>query len=264
MTITLSAVRWTPAVLADDLSKDVSVGTTKLAEFSEADFKPNLLVLNELKSTYDANIRLDITAGTFRFQTLTGTQKMLLRTDDFLSIKAVATAAASLSASLQIILTPFSVTDKILMGKPLSREEQKIAEKFDLEAEIQEGAFLTYEELFSRIFKPVRIRSLHLEAGSHPFTAFADRFPQLLGFEVPAGKTLKITADEQEVASITPKSDFSASVRISALRKLILECDDTFKATVADIKLTRYIKMLFGIMTKEEDEELWQRTKALI
>jgi len=264
MTITLSAVRWTPAVLADDLSKDVSVGTTKLAEFSEADFKPNLLVLNELKSTYDANIRLDITVGTFRFQTLTGTQKMLLRTDDFLSIKAVATAAASLSASLQIILTPFSVTDKILMGKPLSREEQKIAEKFDLEAEIQEGAFLTYEEIFSRIFKPVRIRSLHLEAGSHPFTAFADRFPQLLAFEVPAGKTLKITADEQEVASITPKSDFSASVRISALRKLILECDDTFKATIADVKLTRYLRMLFGLMTKEEDEDLWQRTKALI
>jgi len=264
MTITLSAVRWTPAVLADDLSKDVSVGTTKLAEFSEADFKPNLLVLNELKSTYDANIRLDITVGTFRFQTLTGTQKMLLRTDDFLSIKAVATAAASLSASLQIILTPFSVTDKILMGKPLSREEQKIAEKFDLEAEIQEGAFLTYEEIFSRIFKPIRIRSLHLEAGSHPFTAFADRFPQLLAFEVPAGKTLKITADEQEVASITPKSDFSASVRISALRKLILECDDTFKATIADVKLTRYLRMLFGLMTKEEDEDLWQRTKALI
>ena len=264
MTLTLSNVLWTPAVLADDLSKDVSVGTTKLAEFSSAEFKPNLLVLNELKSTYNASIRLDITVGTFRFQTLTGTQKMLLRTDDFLSIKAVATAAASLTASLQLILTPFSVPDKILLGKPLTEEERRIAEKFDLEAEIQEGAFLTYEELFSRIFKPVRIRSLHLESGTHSFTAFADRFPQLLGFEVPAGKTLKITADEQEVASITPVSDFSASVRISALRKLILECNDTFKATIADIKLTRYLKMLFGLMTKEEDEELWQRTKALV
>ena len=264
MTLTLSNVLWTPAVLADDLSKDVSVGTTKLAEFSSAEFKPNLLVLNELKSTYNASIRLDITVGTFRFQTLTGTQKMLLRTDDFLSIKAVATSAASLSASMQIILTPFSVTDKLLMGKPLTEEEQKIADAFDLEGEIQEGAFLTYEEIFSRIFKPIRIRSLHLEAGTHPFTAFADRFPQLLGFEVPAGKTLKITADEKEVASITPVSDFSASVRISALRKLILECDDTFKATIADIKLTRYLKMLFGIMRKEEDEELWQRTRALV
>ena len=120
MTLTLSAVRWTPAVLADDLSKDVSVGTTKLAEFSSAEFKPNLLVLNELKSTYNSSIRLDITVGTFRFQTLTGTQNMLLRTDDFLSIKAVATAAASLTASLQIILTPFSITDKLLMGKPLT------------------------------------------------------------------------------------------------------------------------------------------------
>ena len=264
MTLTLSNVLWTPAVLADDLSKDVAVGTTKLAEFSSAEFKPNLLVLNELKSTYNSSIRLDITVGTFRFQTLTGTQNMLLRTDDFLSIKAVATAAASLTASLQLILTPFSITDKLLMGKPLTEEEKKIADSFDLEGEIQEGAFLTYEELFSRIFKPIRIRSLHLESGTHPFTAFADRFPQLLAFEVPAGKTLKITADEKEVASITPVSDFSADVRISALRKLILECDDTFKATIADIKLTRYLKMLFGIMTKEEDEELWQRTKVLI
>jgi len=264
MTLTLSAVRWTPAVLADDLSKDVAVGTTKLAEFSSAEFKPNLLVLNELKSTYNASIRLDITVGTFRFQTMTGTQKMLLRTDDFLSIKAVATAAASLSASIQLILTPFSVTDKILMGVPLTDEEQRIADALDLENEIQEGSTLTYEEFFSRIFKPIRIRSLHLESGTHSFTAFADRFPQLLAFEVPAGKTLKITADEQEIASITPVSDFSASVRISALRKLILECNDTFKVTIADIKLTRYLRMLFGLMTKEEDEELWQRTKALV
>jgi len=261
MTLTLSAVRWTPAILADDLSKDVAIGTTKLAEFSSADFKPNLLVLNELKSTYNASIRLDITVGTFRFQTMTGTQKMLLRTDDFLSIKAVATAAASLTASIQIILTPFSVTDKILMGVPLTDEEQRIADALDLENEIQEGSTLTYEEFFSRIFKPIRIRSLHLESGTHSFTAFADRFPH---FEVPAGKTLKITADEQEVASITPVSDFSASVRISALRKLILECNDTFKVTIADIKLTRYLKMLFGQMTREEDEELWQRTKALV
>jgi len=275
--------------------KDLSTGENTLIDISKEELKGKWVELSKVWTTRNANVVLwTYKDGYDRVDSYTYGLPSLDKASQFSRVntsrfKATLYAAAAVSGyvcRLGIWVYEPTIADKMQMGESLTEEEAAIAEELGVADALNRG-IVPYSKdwLVSRIYHPV---DKYTEAVNTSLTTDGLRYQidnpspdQFIALEAisamdTSGTTtnasVKIKADKREALQIPCPClsiDYDIPLFIPALDEISLEFStDTdisaFQARwrIGVYRLTDRVKMMWGLLGREANEELWKEVKA--
>lgn len=182
-----------------------------------------------------------------------------------------------------------TVADKVFYDQKLSDEEEGIADEYDIRRLVDEGSLpLPIDTILKRVFKKSTSRTVGWHGDVTTATVGVD-----VGSEVSAvGKMIAI---ESVALEKPPLGTYTTALNITVDEKpfldmrawacsgslsdipLFIPCKDSFSLSLtsniniaafdcrysySEFKITRFIEMLFSLISRNDDEDLWRRVKS--
>jgi len=270
-------------------------GENTLIDISQKDLKGKWVELSKVWVKRDPNVSLlTYRDGFERIDSNTNALLDLDKPNEFSRInirrfKVVLKAATSVTGyvcRLGVWVFEPTIADKMQMGESLTDEEIAIAEDVGLRDAFKRGIVpLSRDFLINRIYHPidkyVESISLALKTTGYAYSIDSpspDEFIALEGISTvdtsatTINASVIIKADDREALTIPCPClsiDYDIPLFIPALDNITLifatdtEISD-FRARwkIGRYKLTDRIKMMWGLLDREADEELWKEVKA--
>jgi len=275
--------------------KDLSLGENTLIDISKDELKGKWVELSKVWTTRNPRVvLLTFRDGSERIDSYTYGLPSLDKASEFSRVntrrfKATLYSAAAVSGyvcRLGVWVFEPTIADKLQMGESLTEEEASIAEEVGLVDALNRG-LVPYSKdwLVSRIYHPVdkytESVSTSLTTDGLRYEIYSPSPDQFLVLEaisatdtsaVTVNASVKIKADKREALQIPCPClsiDYDIPLFIPALDEISLEFStDTdisaFQARwrVGIYKLTDRIKMMWGLLGREDNEALWKEVKA--
>ena len=276
MTVVVSAISNYPVKLAETVVKNLSAGVNPLISLKN-ELKDKLLVVDKIVAAENANVSLRIQADVWKEETLTTNlgNDFYLYAFSLFEVKAEVKAGASVTnytlLCSQIWQKP-TVAHKILFDMTLTDEEREIAETMNVEESIEQGTLpLPFDVFVRRITKTMKratIARSDSSAAVVPFFPLSDEVIILRSVQIPEDASLLITVDGKDICTLDGRACGASDVDLYVIAEDELRLTFTPSATTEwrftyeRAKLTDYMRMLLGRLTRAHDEELWMRVKA--
>jgi len=274
MTVVVSAISNYPAKLAETVVQNLSAGLTTLISLKK-EIQDKLLVVDNIIAAENSAVSLRIQADTWKEETATvnlGVDFYLYAFSLF-EIKAVASSAVTNYTLLcsQIWQKP-TVAHKILFDMTLTDEEREIAETMNVEESVERGTLpLPFDVFIKRITKTKKRATIARSDSSAAVVRFfplSDEVIILRSVQIPTDASLLITVDGNDICTLDGRACNGSDVELYVIAEDELRLTFTptatpeWRFTYERAKLTDYLRMLLGRMTRVHDEELWMRVRA--
>jgi len=274
MTVVVSAISNYPVMLAETVVKNLSEGLTKLISLKK-ELVDKLLIVDKIIAAENAVVSLRIQADTWKEETRT----VNLGVDFYLHAFSLFEITASATSSVtnytllcsQIWQKP-TVAHKILFDKPLTDEEREVAEAMNVAESVEKGTlplpFSTFIERITKTMRRCTVARSDSSVAEIPIFPLADEVIILRSVQIPTDATLKIRVDGNDICTLDGRACEGSDVELYVIAEDELRLTFTPSATTEwrftyeRAKLTDYMRMLLGRLTRAHDEELWMRVKA--
>ena len=274
MTVVVSAISNYPVKLAETVVKNLSAGVNPLISLKN-ELKDKLLVVDKIVAAENANVLLRIQADVWKEETLTTNlgNDFYLHAFSLFEVKAIAATSVTNYTLLcsQIWQKP-TVAHKMLFDIALTDEEREIAEAMNVAESIEKGTLpLPFDVFVRRITKTMKratIARSDSSAAVVPFFPLSDEVIILRSVQIPEDASLLITVDGKDICTLDGRACGASDVDLYVIAEDELRLTFTPSATTEwrftyeRAKLTDYMRMLLGRLTRAHDEELWMRVKA--
>ena len=274
MTVVVSAISNYPVKLAETVVKNLSAGIGSLISLKK-ELQDKLLIVDKIVAAENANVSLRIQADVWKEETPTTNlgNDFYLYAFSLFEIKAVATASVTNYTLLcsQVWQKP-TVAHKMLFDMTLTDEEREIAETMNVEESIEQGTLpLPFDVFVKRITKTKKRATVARgDSSTAPVSIFplSDEVIILRSVQIPTDASLQITVDGKDICTLDGRACGASDVELYVIAedelRLIYTPSATaeWRFTYERAKLTDYLRMLLGRMTRAHDEELWMRVRA--
>jgi len=274
MSVVVSAISNYPVMLAETVVQNLSEGLTKLISLKK-ELTDRLLIVDKIIAAENAAVSLKVQADTWKEETETTNLGVDFYLHAFSLFEITATADSAVTnytlLCSQIWQKP-TVAHKILFDKALTDEEREIAETMNVEESIEKGTLpLPFSEFVKRITKTMRRATVaRSDATPVPVRIFPlkEEAVILRSVQIPTDATLEITVDGKDICTLDGRACGAADVELYVIAEDELKLTFTPSATTEwrftyeRAKLTDYMRMLLGRLTRAHDEELWMRVRA--
>jgi len=295
MSFVLDKARYLPCYITEAEVESLSSGDNVVGEIRDRELRGKMLRVQEIAVYPNANVIVRIrnderSVEQSNAMSLDHTAQFDLHCRTLFYLNLYNSSAATISNypyRYGYWLFKPTVSDKILYGMPLTDEEKAIADEFDLVRLVDEGSLpLPMDTMLKRVFKKTRTATVSWRGdlsteGADVGSVYSPVGKMLVlesvALEKPSDGTyttaLNINVDESSFHSMRAWAASGATYDIPLwivakdVIKLSLTTNKAISGynvrfTYSEFRVTKYVQMLFGMIAREEDEELWKRVKS--
>lgn len=284
--------RYLPCFLTEAGVETLSPGANTIAEIRDRELKGKMMRVQEIALDANADITARIRENNRSLEESNALNldnsarfDLHIRTLYYLNLyNNLAVPVSNFAYRYGFVLKKMTIADKIFYGIHLNSEEEGISEEYDIKMLVEEGSLpLPLETFLLRAFKKSTTRTVSFHGDLT--TSGSD-----VGSEVSSvGKILileGISMEKPPTGAYTTRMDITCdethfhSIRAWACSgslfdlKFFIPCKDSFALRLetntgiaaydcrycySEAKLTPFLKMLFGMTMRDENEDLWRR-----